>query len=87
MNGVPCVLVSATGMARMRAKPESIFDFINDKRLKKSDIWRHLESYGEMRELLRLNRSRNPGNEVSIFSIEVRLSTYTSNKAFYKQRD
>lgn len=70
MSGVPSVFVSATGLSRMQATPEIIFGFI--KHAKKQEIWSYLESVGDMKELIRMKRCPNPGNEVSVFSIEVR---------------
>ncbi|EOA22735.1 hypothetical protein CARUB_v10003442mg [Capsella rubella] len=73
MKGIPCVFISATGMTRMQATPEVIFGLIN--RAKKQDIWKHLNSVRDMKELIRIKRSPSPGNEVSVFSIEWTSST------------
>lgn len=69
MSGAPCALVSATGLARMQAKPEIIFDLIN--RARKQDIWNYLQSVRDMKEMIRIKRSPNLENEVTVFSVEV----------------
>jgi len=70
MSGIPCVLVSATGLARMHTKPEVMFGLINGA--EKQEIWSYLESAKDMKELIRIGRHPNSWNEVSVFSIEVR---------------
>ncbi|CAA7026908.1 unnamed protein product [Microthlaspi erraticum] len=78
MNGVPCILVSATGMGRMLVRMETIFDLINNETLEKKEIWEYLEPYGEVKELVRLIRGRSPGNIVSLFSIKERTGSKES---------
>ncbi|XP_010452682.1 PREDICTED: homeobox-leucine zipper protein ANTHOCYANINLESS 2 [Camelina sativa] len=68
MNGIPWGFVSATGMARMQVTQEILFRLIN--RAKKQDIWENLASVKDMKELIRIKRCPNPGNEVSVFCIE-----------------
>ncbi|AED91129.1 unnamed protein product [Arabidopsis thaliana] len=85
MSGIPCVLVSATGLARMHTKPEVMFGLINGA--EKQEIWSYLESAKDMKELIRIGRHPNSWNEVSVFSIEWKGSKewYLIQETYYDE--
>ncbi|XP_010523539.1 PREDICTED: homeobox-leucine zipper protein ROC5-like isoform X1 [Tarenaya hassleriana] len=66
-RGNPCVLLSASGLVRMQAKPDVIFGLLCDAR--NMDLWDHMRHSGEIEERVRVSKGPNPGNHVSIFRV------------------
>lgn len=68
----PCGIISASGLAKIHAKPEMLFPF--NYGVKKREIFNHLRLSGNgLKQVLRITRDdTTPRNDVSLFSFRVR---------------
>ncbi|CAH8275226.1 unnamed protein product [Arabidopsis lyrata] len=71
----PCGIISASGLAKIHAKPEMLFPFIYG--VKKREIFNHLRLSGNgLKQVLRITRDdTTPRNDVSLFSFRLNNST------------